>query len=129
MLLTITITHQPATDLGYLLHKHPDRCQTFKLPFGVARVFYTEATEERCTAALVIDMDAIDLNRRRARGFGWEQYVNDRPYVASSFSALRSPGFLGRPSRERVRSGRIWLNSLSLCTPRSALCPVGVVSI
>jgi 3' terminal RNA ribose 2'-O-methyltransferase Hen1 len=88
MLLTITTTHQPATDLGYLLHKHPDRCQTFKLPFGVARVFYTEATEERCTAALVIDMDAIDLNRRRARGFGWEQYVNDRPYVASSFSSV-----------------------------------------
>ena len=23
MLLTITTTHRPATDLGYLLHKHP----------------------------------------------------------------------------------------------------------
>jgi 3' terminal RNA ribose 2'-O-methyltransferase Hen1 len=99
MLLTITTTHQPATDLGYLLHKHPDRCQTFKLPFGIARVFYTEANKERCTAALVIDMDAIDLNRRRARGFGWEQYVNDRPYVASSFSSVAIARVLGSALR------------------------------
>ena len=99
MLLTITTTHQPATDLGYLLHKHPDRCQTFKLPFGIARVFYTEATPERCTAALVVDMDAIDLNRRRARGFGWEQYVNDRPYAASSFSSVAISRVLGSALR------------------------------
>ena len=52
MLLTITTTYQPATDLGYLLYKHPAKVQTFDLAFGQAHVFYPEATEKRCTAAL-----------------------------------------------------------------------------
>jgi hypothetical protein len=39
MLLTITTTHRPASDLSYLLHKHPDRCQSFDLSFGKAHVF------------------------------------------------------------------------------------------
>ena len=88
MLLTISTTYQPATDLGYLLHKHPERPQAFKLPFGEAQVFYTEATDEQCTAALVLDIDPITLKRRRATGFELEQYVNDRPYVASSFLSV-----------------------------------------
>lgn len=90
MLLTITTTHQPATDLGYLLHKHPDRVQTFSVPFGEARVFYPEATEERCTAALLLDIDPVGLVRR-GRGtnsFALAEYVNDRPYVASSFLSV-----------------------------------------
>ena len=57
MLLTITTTHRPATDLGYLLHKRPDRLQTFPLSFGQAHVFYPEASAERCTAALLLDVD------------------------------------------------------------------------
>lgn len=54
MLLTITTTRSPATDLGWLLHKHPAKVQAFGLPFGQAHVFYPEATEERCTAALLL---------------------------------------------------------------------------
>jgi hypothetical protein len=54
MLLTITSTHPPATDLGYLLHKNPARAQSFGLPFGAAHVFYPEASSERCTAALLL---------------------------------------------------------------------------
>ena len=57
MLLTITTTRPPATDLGYLLHKHPAKCQTFDLSFGCAHVFYPEADETRCTAALLLDVD------------------------------------------------------------------------
>ena len=67
VLLTITTTHRPATDLGFLLHKHPDRLQTFSLPFGEAHVFYPEATEERCTAALLLDIDPVGLVRRGRR--------------------------------------------------------------
>src|SRR6266566_2398137 len=55
MLLTLTLTRPPATDLGYLLHKHPERVQQFSLPFGAAHVFYPEVTEERCTAALLLE--------------------------------------------------------------------------
>ncbi|QPC83694.1 hypothetical protein G4Y79_04745 [Phototrophicus methaneseepsis] len=85
--LTITTTYRPATDLGYLLHKHPARVQTFKLAFGEAHVFYPEATEERCTAALLLDINPIGLVRGK-RAFAFSQYVNDRPYVASSFLSV-----------------------------------------
>ncbi|MBC9933285.1 3' terminal RNA ribose 2'-O-methyltransferase Hen1 [Chitinophaga qingshengii] len=88
MLLTITTTRYPATDLGYLLHKHPAKLHTFPLTAGEVHVFYPEATEERCTAALLLDLDPVRLTRKSAAGgndFALEQYVNDRPYVASSF--------------------------------------------
>ena len=88
MLLTITTTHQPATDLGYLLHKHPAKTQTFKLNFGQAHVFYPEADEARCTAVLLLDMDAVKLVRSGPSHFALQQYVNDRPYVASSFLSV-----------------------------------------
>ncbi len=88
MLLTITTTHQPATDLGYLLHKNPWRLQSFPLNFGQAHVFYPEASAERCTAALLLDIDTVRLVRGRDRAMALEQYVNDRPYVASSFLSV-----------------------------------------
>jgi 3' terminal RNA ribose 2'-O-methyltransferase Hen1 len=90
VLLTLSTTHRPATDLGYLLHKHPDRVQSFRQPFGKARVFYPEAGAERCTAALMLDVDPVGLVRRgrRAGGFALAEYVNDRPYVASSFMSV-----------------------------------------
>ncbi len=88
MLLTISTTYKPATDLGYLLHKNPGRFQTFNLPFGKADVFYPQAENDRCTVALLLEIDPIGLVRGKsgAPGSGaWlEQYVNDRPYVASS---------------------------------------------
>ena len=88
MLLTISTTHRPATDLGYLLHKNPGRYQSFTLPFGRADVFYPMAEVERCTAALLLEIDPVGLVRPKAgasNSAGWlQQYVNDRPYVASS---------------------------------------------
>lgn len=92
MLLTITCTSSPATDLGYLLHKNPSRVQSFDLSFGQAHVFYPEASDQRCTAALLLDVDAVGLVRRRrgpaGEGGTLDQYVNDRPYVASSFLSV-----------------------------------------
>src|SRR5438552_14322779 len=89
MLLTLTTTHRPATDLGYLLHKHPGRTQSFDLAFGQAHVFYPEASEDRCTAALLLDIDPVGLVRGRgASYFALADYVNDRPYAASSFLSV-----------------------------------------
>lgn len=88
MLLEISTTHTPAGDLGYLLHKHPGRVQTFKLAFGNAHVFYPEVTAERCVAALLIDVDPVALVRGKGRERTLDQYVNDRPYVASSMLAV-----------------------------------------
>jgi 3' terminal RNA ribose 2'-O-methyltransferase Hen1 len=87
MLFTITTTHFPATDLGFLLHKRPGRTQTFELTFGQAHVFYPEATPERCTAALLLDINPVNLVRGGGN-FALAQYVNDRPYVASSFLSV-----------------------------------------
>ena len=88
MLLTITTTHQPATDLGFLLHKRPGRLQEFPLPVGTAQVFYPEATDERCTVALLLEVDPVGLVRRGMRFPRIDQYVNDRPYAASSFMSV-----------------------------------------
>lgn len=99
MLLTITSTTAPATDLGYLLHKNPSRLQSFPLSFGQAHVFYPEAAYERCTAALLLDVDPVGLvrNRRGPSGEGGtlDQYVNDRPYVGSSFLSVAIARVLG----------------------------------
>lgn len=88
VILTITTTHEPATDLGYLLHKHPERTQSFDLSFGTAHVFYTEATPERCTAALLLEVDSVGLVRGAKRGATLFEYVSDRPFVASSFLSV-----------------------------------------
>lgn len=109
MLLTLTTTHPPATDLGFLLAKHPGRCQSFTLSFGEAHVFYPEANEDRCTAALVLDLDPVGLVRGsggpNASGAPLGHYVNDRPYVASSFLSVAIAQIFGSAlkgaSRER----------------------------
>lgn len=109
MLLTISTTHHPATDLGYLLHKNPARLQTEELSFGKAHVFYPEANADLCTVAILLEVDPVALVRGRrgpaGEGGQLQQYVNDRPYAANSFLSvalgrLFSTAFSGR-SKER----------------------------
>ncbi|KQW12565.1 3' terminal RNA ribose 2'-O-methyltransferase Hen1 [Streptomyces sp. Root369] len=98
MFLTISTTgtpEHPATDLGYLLHKHPEKAQAFSTSYGRAHVLYPEADDQRCTAALLLEVDAVALVRRgKGKGRGGApdaalaQYVNDRPYAASSLLAV-----------------------------------------
>ncbi|AIE84039.1 3' terminal RNA ribose 2'-O-methyltransferase Hen1 [Fimbriimonas ginsengisoli] len=96
MLLTITTTHRPATELGYLLRKNPERAQHAELSMGRAHLFYPEATEERCTVAVLVEVDPVALVRGSGPGGGqFDQYVNDRPYVASSFLSSAIAEFFG----------------------------------
>jgi 3' terminal RNA ribose 2'-O-methyltransferase Hen1 len=99
MLLTVTTTHQPATDLGYLLHKSPFRVHSFEQVFGKAHVFYPETEIERCTVALLLEIDPIGLVRNRRGPSGnanaLEEYVNDRPYAASSFLSVAMARIFG----------------------------------
>lgn len=93
MLLTVTTTYTPATDLGFALHKHPERVQAFDVAVGTAHVFYPEATNDRCTAILLLEVDPVKLVRGRkgppGEGSGaLGQYINDRPYAASSMLAV-----------------------------------------
>ncbi len=91
MLLTLTLTGPDAPVLGHLLHKHPDRVQTFTLPVGAATVFYPESTAERVTVALLLEIDPIAMVKRRLRsreGVSLTDYVTDRPYAASSMLAV-----------------------------------------
>ncbi|QVL32423.1 3' terminal RNA ribose 2'-O-methyltransferase Hen1 [Telmatocola sphagniphila] len=107
MFLTISTSHSPATDLGYLLHKKPGRLQSFSLNFGQLHVFYTEASEEKCTAVLLLDMDAVGWTRSRPDKRGEAgllyQYVNDRPYVASSFLSVAISQVLGSALNGRCK--------------------------
>lgn len=102
VLLTVTSTAPSATDLGFLLHKHPGKVQSFELSVGTVHVFYPEATDERCTAALLLEVDPIALVRGKPgdlrSGFSLAQYVNDRPYAASSMLAVA----LGRVYRTAI---------------------------
>lgn len=81
-----------ASDLGYLLHKHPNKAQSFSTAVGTAQVLWPEATSERSTIALLLEVDPIALVRgkdgRGGDGFSLSQYVNDRPYAASSMLSV-----------------------------------------
>lgn len=96
VLLTITCTRPEdaawtADDLGYLLHKNPAKVQAFEQSYGMAHVLYPEATAQRCTAALLLEVDPVRLVRGKQRGtpeFSLAQYVNDRPYAASSLLSV-----------------------------------------
>jgi 3' terminal RNA ribose 2'-O-methyltransferase Hen1 len=105
MLLTITTTHQPANDLGYLLHKHPDRFQSFELSFGKVHVFYSEVGAERCTACLLLDVDPVGMVRDKNANasFLLAQYVNDRPYTASSFMSVAIAQVFGSALQGRCK--------------------------
>lgn len=99
MFLQIVTTHQPATDLGYLLHKNPERVHEHELNFGRARMFFPEAGAHRCSAALVLDVDPVALVRGKGTSDGlMDSYVNDRPYAASSFLSVA----MGRMMREAI---------------------------
>ncbi len=105
MLLSITTTRRPATDLGYLLHKHPDKFQSFNLSFGRAHAYYSEVGDDRCTACLLLDVDAVGLVRGRNpdQDFLLAQYVNDRPYVASSFLSVAIAQVFGSALQGRCK--------------------------
>jgi len=127
MLLTITTTHSPARDLGFLLHKHPDRVQSFDLPFGRAHVFYLEASDERCTAAMLLDVDPVGLVRtRRGPGGGaflLRQYVNDRPYVASSFLSVAISRVFGTAMSGRCADRPVLVDQAIPLTARLSVLP------
>ena len=82
MLVSITNTGGQATDLGFLLHKNPAKLNSIELSFGQAHVFYPAATPDRCTACLLVELDPVELVRGAQQ---LEDYVNDRPYVSSSY--------------------------------------------
>lgn len=92
VLFTLTSTAGSASDLGYLLHKHPDKVQSFDLAVGTATVLYPQSSDAECTVALMLDVDPIELARSKFRsgrdGFALGQYVNDRPYAGASMLAV-----------------------------------------
>jgi 3' terminal RNA ribose 2'-O-methyltransferase Hen1 len=115
MLLTISYEGNPATDLGYLLHKSPNRIHSFDGPFGKAYIFYPESTPERCTAALLLEVDPIGLVRNRrgpsGEGYALEQYVNDRPYAASSLLSVTIARTLGTAMTGRSKERQVLADS------------------
>ncbi len=138
MLLTIETTRTPggppATDLGYLLHKNPVRAQTFGMSFGKAHVFYPEADNDRCRAAVLLDVDPVGLVRGKGRpgGSGWgggggtlDQYVNDRPYVASSFMSVAIAELFGTAMNGRSKERQELVDRPLPLRATVAVVPVG----
>jgi hypothetical protein len=126
MLPTTSTTHQPATDLGYLLHKNPSRAQSFNQSFGRAHVFDPQASNDLCTAALLLDVDTVALVRGEhpAPGGGaLDQYVNDRPYVASSFLSVAISDVLGSALNGRCRERPELAETAILLRARIAVLP------
>ncbi len=127
MILTIRTTHRPATDLGFLLHKNPARLQSFAQSFGQAHVFYPEASDEACTAALLLDVDPVALVRGKsgasADGGPLAQYVNDRPYVASSFLSVAISDVFGTAMAGRSKERPELVDTPIPLTARLAVIP------
>ncbi len=126
MLLTISTTHQPATDLTFLLHKRPDRFQSFDVSFGRAHVFYPEVTDVRTTVALVLEVDPVGLVRgkNRDQSFLLGQYVNDRPYVASSFLSVAMAEVFGTAMSGRSKDREELAKTPIPLTARIEVLPV-----
>ena len=105
MLLTLATTSPAAADLSFLLHKRPDRFQSFDLSFGQAHVFYPESAAERSTACLLLDVDPVGMVRgkRSSPGSSLGQYVNDRPYAASSLLTVAISQVFGSAMQGRCK--------------------------
>jgi 3' terminal RNA ribose 2'-O-methyltransferase Hen1 len=133
MLLTITTTHQPATDLGFLLMKNPGNVHTADLPFGKATLFFPEASDERCTVALTIEVDTVELVRGKGGTPGiQDKYVNDRPYAASSLLSVAMGRVLntamGGRSKERQELANRAIPLEAMITPLPARGGAGLVA-
>jgi 3' terminal RNA ribose 2'-O-methyltransferase Hen1 len=120
MLLELSTTAPLASEIGFLLHKNPAHVYQKTLPYGVVHVFYPEATDARCTMALWLEVDPVGLVRRAGdTGFALSQYVNDRPYVASSFLSVAigqafSTALAGRCKDRPDRVGELWPLTVTL---------------
>ncbi len=99
MVLNIKTTGENANNLGFLLHKHPSRYQTETLPYGTVHMFYPEISKELCSFVMFVEINSIALARTTkdnySATFKLGHYVNDRPYVASSFLTTVISKFLG----------------------------------
>ena len=126
MLLTITSSHPPASDLSYLLHKRSCRCQTFDLSFGKVHVFYPEVGEDRCSVCLLLEVDPVGLVRGRNLNSSFElsHYVNDRPYAASSFFSVAIAQVLGSALHGRCKDRPQLVDTAMPFTARIDVLPV-----
>src|SRR5690242_3433386 len=111
MLMTLTCYAPNASDVGYLLGKNP--ASTFERQFsaGTVWVFYPEVADDHVTVALLTEIDPVGLVRGPAALAQLDQYVNDRPYVASSLTSVAlktafSTALAGR-SASPSRAGRL----------------------
>lgn len=126
MLLTISTTHRPATDLGYILHKNPNRCQSVELAFGSVHIFYPQAEDDKCTMAMLLDIDPVEMIRGRKRakkGTHLDHYINDRPYAASSFVSVAIAQALGSALKGQCKDRPELLNLPMPLTVKISVLP------
>src|SRR5262249_40808861 len=82
----------------------PGRFQSYDLSFGRVHVFYPEASDERCRACLLLDVDPVGTVRGTGQAEGLlDRYVNDRPYAASSFLSVAIAQVFGSALQGRCK--------------------------
>ena len=109
MLITLTCYAPNAAELGFLLGKHP--ASVFERDFSAGKVwaFYPEVADDHLTIACLTEIDPVGLVRGPAAAALLEQYVNDRPYVASSLTsvALKTAFATAMSGRSQSHSERV----------------------
>ncbi len=88
MLITLTCAMPNAPDIGYVLGKHPGSIFMRQFSAGTVWVYYPHVVDEQVTVALLTEIDPVGLVRGPAALTQLDQYVNDRPYVASSLTSV-----------------------------------------
>lgn len=88
-----------------MVEKHPAKCQTFDINFGQVHVFYPQVSDERSTVALLLDVDVVKLVRNAGPGEQGtlRQYVNDKPYAATSFLSVAIARVFGSALKGKSR--------------------------
>ncbi|WNJ18733.1 3' terminal RNA ribose 2'-O-methyltransferase Hen1 [Pontibacter sp. G13] len=114
MILKITQYGGDPNTLGFLLHKHPDRVQSVSLPAGKATICYPVKEADRITMVLVLELDGHALARKarshRKGDFALAQYVNDRPFVASSLMSTAIAQGFGSALNGRCKDHPEWVD-------------------
>lgn len=96
------------------------------MSFGQAHVFYPDVSPERTTAAMLLDVDPVGLVRGKGReqSFALGHYVNDRPYVASSFLSVAISQVFGTAMSGRCKDRQDLADTAIPLTARLDVLPV-----
>lgn len=85
--MSISTSHHPATDLGYLLDKNPQDVHHQPLRFGIAHVIFPVAETNQCTETMLVNIDPIALSEKY-KNYGNTDYTLAPFHILASENAV-----------------------------------------